>query len=527
MRVMIVDDEAVIRDGLRTFIDWEAAGFDEVVDAKNAMEAMEKMERNLPDLIITDIFMPEMSGLDFAKKIRERYPSIRFVILTGYEKFEYAKEAIEIGVAKYMVKPIFPEELKQVVESLRDEILQERRMRIWNENAARRLNQYKPIVEENFWRDALEGAIPTRRQFEARAQAGDLEASYPIYACTAIRICRPEQVYSRYGENELPLARFAIRNIVEEIHGSAVIHVLDHSDTELLCLLSRPVGAEAWGRTAEAIERTLKIAVGIGGGRPRRDPMELRGAAAEALESTRYLALMDRTGFIRWEDVPSRNRERIEYPYEEEKELLETIRYRGRPGESALAPFLGKLSAQNPAPEEIRLAFVQLLAAVYRLADELGVDNIPSYSESVARLEKLSSYQQMKALLQELFAGIAESKDAGQADYVGGLVERARQLIEEKFRDSALSVAQIAHVLCITPNYLSRIFHQKTGTTCVEYITECRLEEAKRLLRKTELKNYEIAEKVGYANPYYFSFMFKKNVGCSPSEYRERAGESV
>ncbi|WP_123041478.1 response regulator [Cohnella candidum] len=523
MRVMIVDDEAVIRDGLRALINWRASGFEEVVDAKNAMEAMEKMERYLPDLIITDIFMPEMSGLDFAKKVRERYPFIRFVILTGYEKFEYAKEAIEIGVAKYMVKPIFPEELKQIVESLRDEIQQESRLRNWNEAAARRLDQYKPIVEENFWRDVLEGAIPTTREFEARAKAGDIEASYPVYACTAIRICRPEQVYSRYGENEMPLVRFAIRNIVEEIHGTSVVHMLEHGDTTLIGLLSRPVDAEAWSRTAEAIERTLKIAVGIGGGYPRSDPTELRVAASEALEGTRYLALMDRTGFIRFEDIPSRSRERVEYPYEEEKELLETLRYRGRPGESALAPFLDRLSSQNPTPEEIRLSFVQLMAAVYRLADELGVNGIPSYSESVARLEKLSSYQQMQKLLQELFAGIAEGKDAGQADYVGRLVDQARQLIDDRFRDSSLSVAQIAQVLCITPNYLSRIFHQKTGTTCVEYITDCRLEEAKRLLRRSELKNYEIAEKVGYANPHYFSFMFKKNVGCSPSEFREKA----
>ena len=311
MRVMIVDDEAVIRDGLRALIDWNEVGFDEVADAKNAMEAMEMVERHVPDLIITDIFMPEMSGLDFAKKIRERYPSIRFVILTGYEKFEYAKEAIEIGVAKYLVKPIFPEELKQAVESLRNEIMQESRLRNWHESAERRLNQYQPIVEDNFWRDALTGAIPTRKEFEARAKAGDIKASFPVYACTAIRICRPEQVYSRFGEKELPLVRFAIRNIVEELHGSTVLHIMDHADTVLLCLLSRPADAEAWSRTAEMIERTLKIAVAIGGGRSRSEPMELPATASEALDGARYLGLTDRTGFIRCEDIPSKNQERI------------------------------------------------------------------------------------------------------------------------------------------------------------------------------------------------------------------------
>jgi two-component system, response regulator YesN len=523
MRVMIVDDEVVIRDGLRALIDWQAAGFDEVIDAKNAMDAMDKMERTLPDLIITDIFMPEISGLDFAKRIRSRYPSIRFVILTGYEKFEYAKEAIEIGVAKYLVKPIFPDELRQTVEELREEMMEESQNRDWNESARQRLHRYKPIITDKFWNDLLTGALSKPEEISIRAEAADVQLLFPVYSCAAIQIYRLEQVYARYGERDLPLVRFAIRNIVEEIHGSSVIHVAEHSQAVLLCLLSEPVRPEEWKRTAEAIERTLKIAVGVGAGKPRTEPVQVRLSAAEALETVRYLAMLDRTGFIGYEDIPARNQDHVEYPYEEEKLLLESIRYQDRVTEQSVTPFMLKLSGQNPSPEELHLAFVQLLGALYRLADEYGMDTIPTYQESVSRLEQMLSYQQMQHMLQEMIQEIEEHRSASTAGLVSQLVERARLIIQDRYRDSTLSVAQIARILCITPNYLSRIFHQKTGTTCVEFITECRLEEAKRLLLHTPFKNYEIAEKVGYTNPHYFSFMFKKNVGRSPSEFRESA----
>lgn len=524
MRVLIVDDEEVIREGLRALIDWEAEGFDEVRCAAGAEEATALLERELPELIITDIVMPGMSGLDFAKKIRARYPSVRFVILTGFEKFDYAKEAIGIGVANYLVKPIFPEELRQVVREQRAEIEAELKARSWNEQARERLHAYRPIVKDRFWGLLLAGELRTEAEVRVRAEAADIRANAPLYGCAAISILREEQVRARYGAGELPLVRFAIRNIVEEIHGASALHLAERTETMLIVALSEPVQPEAWQRTAEAIERTLKIAVGIGAGRPRSRLSELAGSADEAAAAVTYLALLDRTGFIRFEDVPSRAGGELVYPYDEEKELLETLRYKERAEESALAPFLAKLDAQHPTPQELRLAFVQLLAAVYRLADESGISTLPAYQESVSRLERMTSYSQMQRLLGELFAAIAEARQASQAGYVDQLVERTQEIVRARYGESDLSVARIAGMLCITPNYLSRIFHQKTGTTCVEYMTECRLEEAKRLLRHTAMKSYEIAERVGYANAHYFSFLFKKNVGCAPSEYRERHG---
>jgi len=521
---MIVDDEAVIREGLRGLIDWAASGFDEVAEASNAREALEKIEESPPDLIITDIFMPQMSGLEFARLVRSRRPSIRFIILTGYEKFEYAKEAISVGVASYLVKPIFPEELKRAVEEQRDEIAAERSSRDWMEAARKRLNDYRPIIAEKFWDDLIEGTLHRPEDIRERAAAADVRHAHDVYACVALQILRLPKVYRRFGEKELPLVRFAIRNIVEEMHPGVVLHVSEAPGTVLTALLCAAADAEEWRRTADAIERTLKIDIAIGAGRACSALEQIHASAGEALDCVKYMEMLDQTGFMRFEDIPAWKKDRVEYPYEEEKQLLEAVRYRDRLPEGAAEPFFRKLIAQHSSPEMIRLACIQLLGAVYRLADEYGIESLPSYQESASRLEELPSLARKQRQFEEWLREITSGKNAQHASFVAQLVDRARQLIDERYADPMLSVAMIAQVLCITPNYLSRIFHQKTGTTCVEAITRRRLEEAKRLLALTPLKSYEIAEKVGYANAHYFSFMFKKNVGCSPSEFRERGG---
>jgi two-component system response regulator YesN len=522
MRVLIVDDEVVIRDGLRTLIDWSEAGFNEVLDARNASDAIKIIEYKKPEVVLTDIFMPGMSGLDFAKTIRDQYPDIRFVILSGYEKFEYAKRAVEIGVAKYLVKPIFPEELKETIEELRDEILLEHQAKNWNEMAQIRLEEYKPIIAEKFWSDLLSGTLSSTGMIEGRAETADISLAYSSYTCLAIEICNVESLMENEGERELWLNRFSIRKVIEELNTDSVVYIYDHSEAVLLCVMAGAASTEVWKKTADMIKRTLKIDINIGVGSCCQDISEVWSSSLEALDSVKYLAVLEQTGFIRFEDIPAWKKDHVEYPYDEEKQLLEILRYRDQINEQAMDNFIDMVMQQNPSPQMLRLTCVQLLGAVYRLVDEYGIDSVPTFNQSVSRLNALSSYTRIQKEFIALFTEIIAWRSTHHASFVSQLVDGAVQIIMNRYHDANLSVASIAQTVCISPNYLSRIFHQQMGKTCVEFMTECRLEEAKKLLQLTSHKNYEIAEKVGYANAHYFSSMFKKNVGMSPSGYRER-----
>lgn len=524
MRVMFVDDEPIIREGLHSLIDWREAGFDECLEAPNAIAAMELMKATPPDLVITDIFMPEMSGIDFARQAKSEFPSIRFIILTGYEKFEYAREAVAIGISSYLVKPVLPEELKDSVQSVVAEIGQEQQTSLMNADARRKLDIYRPIVIEKLWADLLSGAFGGADEMEERMEAAGLKARPGRYLCVSIKL-NMNPLLRGESDGELARVKGRARQLAEQRLYGDWIHTADAGPGLLRMVLQREVEHRTYELLLGEIERELKQSVCIGIGSCYPMLTSIFKSANEAEEAVHLLSLMESGGVMSYERIPSWRNSHIDYPYVEEKELIEAVRFRDQLDELPLAPFMKALETQNAAPQMMKLMFVHLLGTVYRLADEYkAADSLPPYIESYTRLSEMDSALDIQQFFETCFNQLLAIKARTHAGYVDILVERAKLAMMEGYADSNLSVSTVARLLCITPNYLSRIFHQKTGMTCVEYLTGIRLDEAKKLLVHTSLKNYDVAEKIGYASAHYFSSLFKKNTGLTPSEYRDRHG---
>ncbi|WP_165842188.1 response regulator [Paenibacillus xerothermodurans] len=520
MRIMCVDDEEIIREGLRTLIDWKAAGFDEWAEAPHAARAIELIRLQPPDLIITDIYMPVMSGIEFARTVRAEHPGIRFIILTGHEKFECAQEAIEIGVARYMVKPIFPEELQEAVSAVVDEIISERTANKWSEQAKQRLREYKPVITEQFWVELLSGSLRGEEAIRARMQQLDIELYAESLSCVVIKLDM-HAIATRYGRHNMNLIKFAVRNITEEIMHEKLAHIADIEPSQLHAVFRGEVNADSLAIVLRSFETTLDLngCVGIGSAYP--DVSELFHSAREAEEAAQILTMMDQTGIIGYKEIPTRKKERLDYPYAEEKTILDTLRYREEAQPNLLTPFYTALSQQRTAWPMTKLAFVQLLGSIYRVADEYDIgDSMPPFYDTYTELINAQSGTGIRELFQRLCELLVTCKNKKHSSLVNLLIDQAKAVIEERFSDSELTINSIAAQLCVTPNYLSRIFHQTTGMTCVEYLTQKRLAAAKTLLKHTRLKSYQIAEKAGYANSHYFSSLFKKNVGETPSQFR-------
>ncbi|MFC5985281.1 response regulator [Marinicrinis lubricantis] len=524
---MFVDDESIIREGLRTLIRWEDLGFDEFDEAENAVEALRILQTRQPDLIITDIFMPEMSGIEFARQVKALNSSVRLVILTGYEKFEYAKEAVEIGVAKYMVKPIFPSELEETVQEIVRDIYEERSKQKWSEEARSKLAQYQPVIVEKFWSDLVTGMIFKAQDIQKRLQGLNIDIAYPSYSCAAVKVPM-KQTVERYGEEDTALIKFAVRNVVEELLHDDLIYIVETDISILQCIVRRELDAAKLDEVIQSIYTLLKLHVWVGVGSCYEAIEDLPRAANEALEAVHALQWMDRSDYMHYQELPHWKKQRADYPYAREKEILDVLRFKGHVDARVLTPFLEALE-QHPASSQMKkLMLFQLLGGFYRIVDEYdAAGQIPSFYESCMRLTELDAGAEIVHFFHELFHQFVEYKNKKQSSFVDQLVDQAQKMMKERYRDPELTVATIAQTLCITPNYLSRIFHQKTGVTCVEYMTTLKLEEAQQLLAHTSLKSYEIAEKVGYMNSHYFSTLFKKHLGCSPSEFREKQGQGV
>ncbi|MBJ6362677.1 response regulator [Paenibacillus sp. GCM10012307] len=522
MRVLFVDDEAIIREGLHSLIDWQKAGFIECLDAPNAIDAIEMIEKNPPDLIITDIFMPEMSGIEFAKRIKQSHPGIRFIILTGYEKFEYAKEAVSLGISSYLVKPVLPEELQETVNAVVKEITYEQRNSLQNEDTRRKLDIYKPIIIEKLWADLMSGTFQTPEEMEERMEAAGLYLEEGSYYCIAIKININQVVPSGADIAQL---KGKVRAIAEKKLKRRWMHFADSGPGLIQVILHKQVEPDVYEALLAEIEGHLKVTASIGVGRSYDSYSFIPHSVHEAEEAVHLLSLLDHRGIIHYEDMPNWNKSHVEYPYAEEKELIETVRFRDQFEVYPLRPFIAALEQQKAISPMMKLMFVHLLGTVYRLADEYQAgDTMPSYFESYTKLNDMESVQDIEYFFEDCFNQLLVLRTRTNAGFVDVLVERAKLAMTESYADSELSVSTVAKLLCITPNYLSRIFHQKTGMTCVEFLTGIRLEEAKKLLVHTSLRNYDIAEKIGYASAHYFSSLFKKNTGFTPSDFRDRYG---
>jgi YesN/AraC family two-component response regulator len=526
MKVLIVDDEAIIREGMRSMISWEEAGFTELLEAADAHEALELIEARRPDLIITDIFMPEMSGIEFAEKVKDKYPSIQIIILTGYEKFEYAKEAIRIGVAQYMVKPLFPEELAAVVREVTSGIEKQRGEERWKQDAARRLNQYNPIVMEKFWKDLLSGANKNPQVITEQQRQFGISHDGQQIQCISIQI-RPEIKASFYSKSDLQLLAYAVRNIAEEMFQDYNVHFCNVESFQLYAVFLEPVAVETLHHLHYNIEGLLKLNAFIGIGLKYKKLDELTLSAHEADEAAQLLLSTGESGVVRYDQLQDKKSSRVYYPYAQEKQLLQEMRF-GTPQTHLgwLVPFVKVLNDQAAAFPVRKLIYVQLLSAVYRLADEYELEDVlGAFPQNYRVIEQAVAEPEIQSLFQQLFNRFVGGRSRAQAGYVERLVEEAICLIDQQYPNNLFSVGTIAEELNVSPKYLSRIFRKITGKTCIDYITQVRVDQAKEWLRSTSLRSLEIGEKVGYPNPNYFSLVFKKQTGMSPTEYRQAFGD--
>ncbi|MGG6312117.1 response regulator [Paenibacillus macerans] len=525
MRVLIVDDEEIIREGLRTLISWSDAGFEQCVEAENGKHALEVIGESVPDLIITDIFMPEMSGIEFAQQVKEEYPSVRFIILTGYEKFEYAKQAVDLGVDKFMVKPVFPEELLEAVREITADIRRERFETLLNAETLQKLEEYRPMIVDKFWNDLVHSeAGQSEHEIRRRGESLHVKLNDQVF-CAAIKL-NAGQVANRYDRTNMTLIKYAVRNIAEEVLDGKWSHFVDGSSTLLFGIFNTHLEKQAFEAVVSAVENTLGLGVSIGVGRAYGRLAETSVSAREGAEAAQVQSMSGEPGVLWFEDMPNWKKDQVAYPYAQEQEIMECLRYKDGVGTDLFGDFAAELEKQGASAFVVKLMFMQLLVAVYRVADEYRItEQLPSFYDSYSRLNELDSLQEICGLFDELGKQIIAHRIRHQSGLVDQLVNQAQAVIEERYSQIELTVSVIAGLLSITPNYLSRIFHQKTGSTCIEYITSVRVEQAKKLLSSSPMKSYQIAEQVGYANTHYFSALFKKNTGLSPSEYRDEQRE--
>ena len=538
-RIILVDDEEEVRQSIIRKINWTEAGFKVVGDAENGEDALEKVEALEPDLILTDIRMPYMDGLTLAERVRQKYPSIKIVIFSGYDDFEYAKQAIKLNVTEYILKPVNVEELtailKRIKANLDEEIEQKRNVNLLRENYIKSL----PILREQFLNELVSYPMPeTEVEDKLREYAIPLSGAKK-WVAAAIDI-EPEEI--RDGvllplHKEKDLIPISVMQLVEEKLKNycrcalatsartaeseiAVIAAIDeeNSQTGLIDVL---------GDVCKETRKILEVPITIGIGHGCQKLSDISSSYKAAVDALGYKAIVGSGSTIYINDVEPVSSGKLQFDGKDEAELISAIKFGPREKiEAAVQTIIDKMSDAKVHFRQCQAYMLSVSSSIVQMIQQYDLDMDQLLEEGseredtfaiIPRMQKREDFSQWL-----LSASLRMNQVMNQErdNTMKQVIQKAKQYIMDNYQDPELSVEKICRHLHMSPAYFSTMFKKETGQAYIAYLTEVRLDKAVELLGKTDDKTYIIAAKVGYQEQNYFSYVFKKRFGISPTKFR-------
>lgn len=546
--LLLVDDEPDVRQRLMNGMNWSDQGFNVVDTAENGLEAIERIERYRPELVITDISMPFMNGLELSDWIRVEYPATRIVLLTGYDEFEFAKRAIKLEVDEFILKPFSMEEIVQALVRVKQRIeAEERRF----EDVKMLREHYRtslPVLRETFLASLLSRKM-SHSQIVEQARTYEVALDGTGYAVSVINLQHYDEQLKE-GNNhglksqssslqisgDLNLQLFAILNIAGELWSKRKMgRVFLHQDHIVLLSISRTSDQSnsilrhtitLLQELLLQIDRLLKLKVTIGLGDPISRLDELREAYDGAMQAIEYRLLEESNRIIYIGDVEMRAYNRLRFNKMKEQELVRCLKLGAvaKVKEVVYELFNELIEAEVPY-RDYKMYIVEILTSVLKAARETDAyleDIHGALGNVFLEIEAQETLSAARDWLTAICTNLTETVMLNRKQSFGQFVQQAMEYVHTHFADRELSINQVCNYLHISVGYFSSIFKKETTVTFVTYLINIRMEAAKELLSTTDLKAFEIAERVGFADPNYFSFTFKKHIGISPKEYRNR-----
>ena len=530
LKVFLAEDEFIIREGIKNNIDWQAHGYEFCGEASDGELAFPLIQKTRPDILITDIKMPFVDGLALSRLVKKELPETEIIILSGYEEFDYAKEAIQIGVARYLLKPINGETLLQEIDSVAEIILGKQKEKEIRE-------KYQKEMEENSLRDQMDlfqhlvtGDCSMEELFSV-ADKLDLKIMAPWYSIVLLKIQSMKHDYEEYS-GSIVVVDERIAKLAEPEHvlifdraleGRAFLFKADSED-ELLAYQK-----EYLGDVKEVLSGYANLRYFGGIGTPVNRLREIPASFEDASHAFahRYLvaescildsSLLMQEGAAEQEDfrISAVNPEQIDRAKMQEflrtGDLDEVIYF--------VDEFFGKLDGGAMKSRIFRQYIT--MDAYFSIADflkGLGLqkDEIeaPDQDSSILQDEKSAMDYIVRIMNKALV--LREKRASSRYEDV---VSEVIHYIEDNYAQEELSLNLLASHVNFSPNHLSMIFSQQTGQTLIRYLTDYRMNRAKELLRCSSKKSSVISMEVGYKDPHYFSYLFKKTQGMTPTQYR-------
>lgn len=525
LKVIIVDDEAPVRDLLKMCVDWTEIGYEVAGEASCAQEALDLIEEAEPDVIFTDICMPYMDGIEFARIVFEKRPMMKIVILTGYEEFEYAKRSIKIGIADFLLKPINDDEIRKVALNIREKIQAERSRRTEYARLKKQLEESMPYLREKMLNELL--IANPGDEMEQRLDYFGIDIN-PGHCQAALIDVAAADTEENPGEEERLLIKIQCQELVRQYFRDDGLVNIFMDNSRRIVVLNSNSGLEFTacleGVLSMLVNR-MKCFVGIGIGNAYPGADNIRLSYKEACNALDYRVVAGKNQVINYSDIHISVDENSRMDNERIDSLAFFLKagMKNRALELLEEVFAESGIGRNTRIESIRASVSYIVAVILNVIAEAGipVTDIFGRGQPFEAVFGLDTCPELKEYLRGMVISTADMIESLQSRKVNQVVRQVREYILQNLSDSDLTLSSTARAFYLNMSYLSRIFKQETGQTFVEFLTKARLEKAIRLLRETDLKSYQIAENIGFMDPHYFGICFKKFTGMSVNDYKK------
>lgn len=524
-KVLLAEDEVQVLGAMLTTIPWEKYGFEVPTGCQDGKAAIETIQNGfVPNLVIADICMPFVDGLELAKFVSENLPDTMVVILTGFNEFKYAQKAIQLKVYDYILKPVTPNKMAELLTRYKQEL---------DERELKSLENSMDIVSSYFL-----NKIVTQRLDAATIQkycrANRLSISGDSHVVAILDVDLPAPATVKENKN-LELMRYGLFNIAQETamkYRNTIVFQGKDGITNLIASGSEQEVMTTVKKLTKEVSDFMRQYLGLtasaGIGEPVDAVDELYCSRSQADVALGYRFFYGDSSIISEVDVNIEQSGGVDYN-SCEKKLIQAIRNMNRKNAAdAVDEFMEQLRQNRIPLDRCVLYCLKMMMRVVTLTNEvtgeMNSDSLQKVWED-SDFSKVSNLDHMKQILQSVCDRAFEILEAVKNYTVSSQVAKAESYIKENYSNPELSLNMITEHLAISTSYFSAIFKAKTGSTFVEYLTHVRMEKAKQILAFTDRRAYEVAEDVGFSDPHYFSVAFKRVTGVTPKEYRDQAAK--
>jgi len=536
-KIAIIDDDRSVLEGMRAVIPWAELEAEWAGEAMNGEEGLKLIEQCQPDIVITDIYMPVLNGLDMLERVNKEKFQGKVIILSGYADFEYARKAIRLGILDYLNKPITVQTIREVLSRTISVLEEELEKKHRNEMLEEKLRQYEPFVEKEWIKSVASGSVAGGRPHD------DASAVVPPscrhwndvrHAVIGIEMIRTDRIVS-LSSKDINLFRFAVSNMIYEIAkeewpDSHYVELFGHYSAIILHSPDEPADIDAACRFAcrvvTSVRDYLQITLHAGIGTFKQGCADIAVSTEEAFQAIYSKASQPVQGIELYRYVKNRTHEGPSYPIAMRpikfyQEMAEAVKFFQEPkARGVIDDYFEQWNDRTDISiHNLEMLGTELWAIFGYALFEVGVplDDIVPLTEVNRELKSIATLDRLREWLYDKVRLICQYRSGGDNIKHRQVVEFITQYIHEHYSEP-ITILDLADKIHISRNYLSHIFKKAMGESFNSYVTRVRMEKAKEMILEGKHLIYEIAERVGYKNVAYFSSSFKKYTGVNPTD---------